>query len=143
MRYLKKFNESSITSDISNIKDLSNNHLSYLVDKGFKIDIDSLDYEWGKNVTIDIRRDLSIWQQVGGGKQIKNLEFDYIEIKDHFIPFIHMLNKEYDLSKRDTIKFQLPLSKDLKFYTIKCVDILNDNIESDFKLVRIILKINF
>lgn len=61
MRYLKKFNESSITSDISNIKDLSNNHLSYLVDKGFKIDIDSLDYEWGKNVTIDIRRDLSIW----------------------------------------------------------------------------------
>jgi hypothetical protein len=101
MRYLKSFNEGKtpVTSEIS---DLSKYYLAYLLDDDYGCEVYSA-YEWGMpkgevesrsvvNITLTKNKDMF---NDGSSGLPKNFLWD--EIKDHFIAFIHLLSKEYDI----------------------------------------------
>lgn len=80
MKHIKRFNE-SIKDDI---EELCNNYLSYLIDMGFTIEIYRSPI-WITNMTI-VKKN---------GSNIDR--FNWIDIKDDFLPFLEILKNEYVL----------------------------------------------
>jgi hypothetical protein len=101
MRYLKKFNE-AIEPD--EIKDFCEQYLAYLLD-----DVYALDFrESGRVTQIDLVKPKYNTQHgnwvPGAGGSVDWMDWDHI--KDRFIPFLHILDKEYDI-KDNIIFFQI------------------------------------
>jgi hypothetical protein len=125
MRYLKKFNE-SLTHD--GIKDFCEMYLAYLLDDGYELAF----REIGRITQINFLKpnDMApIRWSPGQGGQVDWFNWD--DIKNSFIPFLKMLDKEYDI-KDDPIIFQIPLGKQipLNFQDVsddKIKEILIDN----------------
>jgi hypothetical protein len=97
MKYLKPFTESKvfIMSDfISEIRDFCRNHLAYLIDEGFEIIVTPLfskDFNTGRfsnTCEVSIYKSDRVWTDI---------PVEWSSIKDHFIPFLYMLNKHYDI----------------------------------------------
>jgi len=84
MKYLKRFNESANFEE--RLKDFCETHLAYLLDEGFEIVLKDLDETYDCEITV-IRED--------------ERTFTWNEVKDHIVPFIIHLNKEYELYKSD------------------------------------------
>lgn len=92
MKYIRKFNE-SINSEL---QDFCETHLAYLIDEGFLIDVSNQD---------EYTQDAIRFTKTNLGTDIYNNPpdlFKWDDIKDHFIPFIHMLSKQYTITN---IKF--------------------------------------
>lgn len=83
MKHLRSFNE-SLKEDL---QDFCDTHLAYLLDKGFHNYIDR--ERWNK---YKIYHNLRFTKGYTDSKV-----FAWSEISDHFVPFIYMLNKNYDL----------------------------------------------
>ena len=94
MKHLRRFNEGLKDE----LQDFCDTHLAYLLDKGFYnyIDIE----RWNR---YKIYHNLRLTKGYTDSKV-----FAWYDISDHFIPFLYMLNKYYDLDdttivfKRDT-----------------------------------------
>jgi hypothetical protein len=86
MKYLKRFNESVDFEE--RLKDFCETHLAYLLDEGFEVVLKDLDETYDCEVTIQ-RED--------------ERTFTWDEVKDHVVPFIIHLNKEYELYKSDDV----------------------------------------
>jgi hypothetical protein len=85
MIYLKKFNESQ--GDFKEqLRDFCETHLAYLLDEGFEVVLIDLDETYDCEITI---------------KRGDKRTFTWNEVKDHIVPFIIHLNKEYELYKSD------------------------------------------
>jgi hypothetical protein len=84
MKYLKRFNESANFEE--RLKDFCETHLTYLLDEGFEVVLKDLDETYDCEITV-IRED--------------QRTFTWNEVKDHIVPFIIHLNKEYELYKSD------------------------------------------
>ena len=101
MRYLKKFNE-SLTQD--EIRDFCEMHLVYLLDDGYELAF----REIGRITQINFLKPNGVtpirWTP-GQGGQVDWFNWD--DIKNRFIPFLQILNKEYDI-KDNPIFFQIP-----------------------------------
>ena len=134
MRYLKRFNEvdfkyQSITEAISqeDIKDFCEQYLAYLLDDGY-----ALDFRVSGRVTqIDLVKPQDNPQhgrwRPGFGGTVDWMDWDHI--KDRFIPFLQMLDKEYDV-------------KVTNYYTYN--DIINDDLSpfgGNLRLESIMIKI--
>jgi len=107
MKYLKKFNESSVADEL---KEFCEEYLAYLIDDGFSIN------------TTD--RALTIFN---------NEFFKYSDIKDHFIPFINILSENYKIASTNPIRLS-PKKGGSIFYTIEKI---NDDKVNDIFLLGI------
>lgn len=93
MRYLKKFNE-AIEPD--EIKDFCEMYLAYLLDDGYALTFN----ESGRVTQINFLKPRTDIEHIG----IDWMNWD--QIKDSFIPFLKMLDKQYDI-KDNFIFFQI------------------------------------
>jgi hypothetical protein len=112
LRIRVNFKDKSITEAISqeDIKDFCEQYLAYLLDDGYALDfresgrVTQIDLVKPTNGSIDVRTST----QPGGGTPLE--WFDWNHIKDRFIPFLQMLDKEYDV-KDNLIFFQIRASQ--------------------------------
>jgi hypothetical protein len=99
VKHLRKFNEGK-EPDQSEISDLSKDYLAYLLDDDYTCDVHT-GYEWShttdkiksKLVTAIVLRKLKISN--------KTEKFLWTDVKDHFIAFIHLLSKDYNIDSFD------------------------------------------
>jgi hypothetical protein len=106
------------------IEDFCDTHLAYLTDENFSINYTE---HYGGNVTELIIKTLSDTQI-----------FTWDQVKDHFIPFLHMLSKQYklfnfhfedfDCRKNEFICFQTFMGSK-HYYSYE--DVISDNIDTD------------
>jgi hypothetical protein len=130
MRYLKRFNEAISQEDL---KDFCEMYLAYLLDDGYALDF----RESGRITQIDLvmpkyNTPNGSWAP-GGGGPVGWMDWD--QIKDSFIPFLKMLDREYDV-KNNLITFQCPraIQIQIPFQDViddKVKDILHDKLTLD------------
>lgn len=95
MKYLKTFESVDLENDL---KDFCETYLAYLLDDDFELTV-----VWQGNDNFRIgRKDFYIINLIRlndygatGLKKIKR--FNWLEVKDYFIPFIHILDKQYEI----------------------------------------------
>jgi len=100
MKHLRKFNESK-EPDKSEISDLSKDYLAYLLDDDYSCDVHT-GYEWS-HTTDKIKSKLVTNIVLRKFKNISNKteKFLWNDVKDHFIAFIHLLSKDYNIDSFD------------------------------------------
>ena len=99
MKHLRKFNEGK-EPDQSEIYDLSKDYLAYLIDDDYSCDVQT-GYEWS-HTTDKIKSKLAtriILQRYKNSsrKYASKNGFLWNNVKDHFIAFIHLLSKDYNI----------------------------------------------
>ena len=132
----EQINES--LSQTEEIKDFCDTHLAYLTDDNFSINYAE---HYGGNVT-----ELTIKTLIGGRnvslrerrKKRKTQIFTWDDVKDHFIPFLYMLSKEYklfnfhvedyDCKNNEFICFQTFMGSK-HYYSYE--DVISDNIDTE------------
>ena len=121
------------------LEDFCDTHLAYLTDEGFLIDYEELYGGHCTNITIRHSK----------REDPKYSYFSWDEIKDRFIPFLHILSKEYKLfnfhhenfnCKRNQVVFMRRLDDLLSSDYYSYDDVIKDTINADF-LFYIRLKI--
>lgn len=89
MRYLKRFNESV---DIeSQLRDFSETYLAYLLDDGYKIQVSPTNLKTQFLISL-------------GKVDNEVIDFTWLDVKESYIPFLHMLNRDYNIIDQ-TIEF--------------------------------------
>lgn len=96
MRYLKKYNEA--VGGVDDVREFCGNNLAYLLDdESYRLSITEQTSEYTRvspSYYLSLTRDISYdGRTVEGGQDIMN----WGDIKDHFIPFLHMLTREYQI----------------------------------------------
>lgn len=81
MKYLKIFENFDSTKGTRKLREFTEAYLAYLLDEDIKIQIELGSEPGTYGLFI---------QRFGNG-------FKWNDIKDHFIPFLHMLDKEYEI----------------------------------------------
>ena len=112
MRYLKKFNE-AIEPD--EIKDFCEMYLAYLLDDGYALAFN----ESGRVTRIDFLKPKT---------DVEHISVDWMnwdEIKDSFIPFLKVLDKQYDI-KDNLIFFQIRAAAQIK---MSFQDVIDDKVK--------------
>lgn len=89
MRYLKSFRESVINSD--DLQDFCDTYLAYLLDDGFKVVIDNKMYKDFITIRLTQSSDTSNPLQ-------SDEPFIWDSIKDHYVPFLQILSRNYKIS---------------------------------------------
>lgn len=134
MKYLVKFNEDLVNRE--ELKDFCEMYLAYLVDDNIKISIvqNNILYK-NKGIT---REPICI--NVNGFMSYENNQAIYKtwgEVKDQFIPFIQMLNNNYNIADGKSIEFPRA-STTITFTKDEIInDAPNDNIQLHY--IRIFL----
>lgn len=93
MKYLKRFNEGNITPELTTemvdeLRSFCRDHLAYLIDEDFKVQVVPLFNGTSCDISFFKEGKLSNFNSY-------DLTVDWSSIKDQFIPFLYMLNKEY------------------------------------------------
>lgn len=93
MKYLKRFNEGNITPELTTemvdeLRSFCRDHLAYLIDEDFKVQVVPLFNGTSCDISFFKEEKLSNFNSY-------DLTVDWSSIKDQFIPFLYMLNKEY------------------------------------------------
>ena len=119
MKYLKRFFESF---DENELRDFCETHLVYLLDEGYELHIG--DERGNKTISITIPSDVS-----NEDGEYDNGEFEWNNIKDHFIPFLTHLNNKYNIVPFSGLDYDKDLhfiefftnrpNQTWKYYTIK------------------------
>jgi hypothetical protein len=113
MKYIKLFED--LFED--ELQDFCDTYLAYLKDDGFNVYINSAGWTDGQGEITILRRNED-------GFTLD--EFSWDEVKDHFIPFLQMLYKEYNYDKStDKIIFFTP---NAKYITKSFDEVVNDKI---------------
>lgn len=135
MKHLRKFNE-----NIDNeIQEFCENYLAYLLDKDFNIEYVGKKAKTMPSVNSNIGSDDEILSLKKGNRTEDmaiadpSLMFSWEEIKDHFIPFIHMLSKQYTITncKLWNLNKNFNMDKDDRFfidYNYNLSQILEDKV---------------
>ena len=141
MKYLNKFNEGfGQHLDEQELREFCEMYLAYLTDEGFEVEItkereNSITYYW----KVKILKQES--KQFGAGhlaySRMEYVKFKWNSVKDQFIPFLQMVQKEYDF-REDNIgrmcsiawRIEDSLVTIPKQYILK--ELLEDKIETNF-----------
>ena len=84
MIHLKRFNESLQSSEVQELQEFCNDSLVYLLDEGFEVCCDD------SSVGLYLPR-----RQVSFSS---HCPFDWNDVKDHYIPFLQLLSRRYELN---------------------------------------------
>jgi hypothetical protein len=95
MRYLKRFNESVDLE--SQLRDFSESYLAYLLDDGYKVQVSAT------NLKTQFMIKLYKIDEINE-EEYESVDFTWLDVKDSYIPFLHMLNRDYDIID-DVIEF--------------------------------------
>jgi hypothetical protein len=95
MRYLRRFNESIDLE--SQLRDFSETYLAYLLDDGYRIQVSPTNLKTQFMIKLDKIVELN-------EEEYDNNDFTWLDVKDSYIPFLHMLNREYDIID-DVVEF--------------------------------------
>jgi len=90
MRYLKSFNE-SVDSFSDDLQDFCNQYLAYLLDEGFTVTLDNKFQDF-YTIRLSLGRVNYNWVEADS-------EFLWDSVKDHYVPFLQMLARTYDLKQ--------------------------------------------
>lgn len=90
MKHLKRFNERLQPDEVDELKDFCETSLAYLVDEGFDISCD-LD----KYLQLSLPGKSPFLFRYGSAKD----PFNWNDIKEHFIPFLQLLSRRYELKQ--------------------------------------------
>ena len=135
MRYLKRFNESV---DIeSQLRDFSESYLAYLLDDGYKIQVSPT------NLKTQFMIKLYKIDEINE-EEYESVDFTWLDVKDSYIPFLHMLNRDYDIID-DIIEFYDGGDDDLVEVDVEKVlsgDVLPHGRDNE-SLLEILVWINF
>jgi hypothetical protein len=114
------------------LEDFCDTHLAYLIDEGFSIEYEERYGGHCTNVTIrHLKRDENKY----------SYDFSWDEIKDRFIPFLHILSKEYKLfnfhfeditCKKDEVVYMNKLDDLLSKNYYSYEDVVEDTINADY-----------
>lgn len=83
MKFLKRYSESILSNDI---EEFCNDYLPYLLDDGFVCNFGTLDFG---RVGLVLEKE--------GNTQAIQQTFKWSDVKNDFIPFLHLLNEKYDI----------------------------------------------
>ena len=140
MKYLKRFNENNTHEDL---QDFCETHLAYLLDDGYELYIG--DDHGKKTISITIPSDVS-----NEDGEYDTGEFEWNNVKDHFITFLTHLNNKYNVvpyfdesnfirDKNDVVEF-FTITKDRHYYSVQ--EVLDDKpSELDSYLYEITVKV--
>ena len=140
MKYLKRFNENNTHEDL---QDCCETHLAYLLDDGYELYIG--DDHGKKTISITIPSDVS-----NEDGEYDTGEFEWNNVKDHFITFLTHLNNKYNVvpyfdesnfirDKNDVVEF-FTITKDRHYYSVQ--EVLDDKpSELDSYLYEITVKV--
>ena len=141
MKHLRRFNE-SINKD--ELVEFCENYLAYLLDKDFNIEyIGKKSHTMPGNKIIILKKG---YRHDGMAIADPSLMFSWDEIKDHFIPFIHMLSNQYTITncKLWNLNRKFNMDKDTRFfidYEYSLSQILEDKVSlEELTQINIYLK---
>ena len=100
MKFLRKFNEGK-EPDKSEISDLSKDYLAYLLDDDYTCDVET-GYEWShttEKITSKLVTKIILLKYKNNSSKTEKFLWD--NVKDHFIAFIHLLSKDYNINSFD------------------------------------------
>ena len=100
MKHLRKFNEGK-APDQSEIYDLSRDYLAYLIDDDYSCDVHT-GYEWShttEKITSKLVTKIILLKYKNNSSKTEKFLWD--NVKDHFISFIHLLSKDYNIDNFD------------------------------------------
>ena len=100
MKHLRKFNEGK-EPDKSEISDLSKDYLAYLLDDDYTCYVET-GYEWSRTpekITSKLVTKIILLKYKNNSS--KTEKFLWNDVKDHFIAFIHLLSKDYNIDSFD------------------------------------------
>lgn len=138
MRYLKRFNEGRLTSTlttemVAELRDFCRDHLAYLIDEGFSVQVIPTFY--GNECDIFIFKEVK-------ERFTDIVTTEWSSIKDKVIPFLYMLNKHYTIIDVEDDHYNISFQR---FYTIQPNEIdsfINDTIDN-FKVKKLRIKVDF
>jgi hypothetical protein len=93
MRYIKTFESESWWGgavDKTEVKLFAESYLAYLMDEGFAVDVNLDRHEDDIDVDLHLTNPDTMWES--------DTPFLWVDIKDHFIPFMTMFCKKYSFS---------------------------------------------
>jgi hypothetical protein len=95
MRYLKTFESVDLENDL---RDFCETYLAYLLDGDFELSViwQGRDNLIGPN-GLQAKKDHYIINLCRLNYEEQAIGFNWLEVKDYFIPFIHMLDKQYEI----------------------------------------------
>ena len=99
MKHLRKFNESLNKEEL---QDFCDTYLAYLLDEGYSIEASEIGFDESVLILRNENRPTNV------PMDSPELLFTWEEVKDQFIPFLHMLSKQYTIR---SIKFWVPNKK--------------------------------
>lgn len=100
MKHLRKFNEGK-EPDKSEISDLSKDYLAYLLDDDYTCYVET-GYEWSRTpekITSKLVTKIILLKYKNNSSKTEKFLWD--NVKDHFIAFIHLLSKDYNIDNFD------------------------------------------
>jgi hypothetical protein len=100
MKFLRKFNEGK-EPDKSEISDLSKDYLAYLLDDDYTCHVET-GYEWShttEKITSKLVTKIILLKYKNNSSKTEKFLWD--NVKDHFISFIHLLSKDYNIDNFD------------------------------------------
>ena len=139
MRYLKKFNEGSLTSTlttemVAELRDFCRDHLAYLVDEGFTVQVIPTFY--------GTKCDVFIFKEVKE-RFTDIVTTEWSSIKDQIIPFLYMLNKHYTIvDAEDDDVYNRSVQRYVNIQPSMVDNFINDDIH-DFKAKKLRIKVDF
>jgi len=90
MRYLKSFRE-SVDSFSDDLQDFCNQYLAYLLDEGFTVTLDNKFQDFN-TIRLCLAKFNYNWVDA-------DAQFLWDSVKDHYVPFLQMLARTYDLKQ--------------------------------------------
>jgi len=94
MRYLKTFESIDLEKDL---EDFCETYLAYLLDDGYRIEVKSTTSKTQFMIKLSKITEIN-------REEYESNEFTWLDVKDSYIPFLHMLNRDYDIID-DVIEF--------------------------------------
>jgi len=135
MRYLKRFNESVDLE--SQLRDFSESYLAYLLDDGYRVEV--LPTNLKTQFMIKLYKITEINEE-----EYESNEFTWLDVKDSYIPFLHMLNRDYDIID-DVIEFYDGGDEEIEAEEVEKVlsgDVLPHGRDNEY-ILEILVWINF
>jgi hypothetical protein len=127
MKHIKKYNEGLNKSKTNEIKEFCEDCLVYLIDDEFKITVSEVGFD-GRN---------SIWLS----KPTETYQpFNWTDIKEYYIPFLKLLDRNYSVVGFNTLKKQVKVripNEGLPTFTMDFDYLVDDKLDKDFMLISI------
>jgi hypothetical protein len=130
MKHIKKINEKF---EVDFIKELSDNYLAYLLDDGFETEVYSQNID-----TIIIT--ISNYNRIEDILTPEWLEFKWNDVKDYILPFLQILDNDYNIDDINFNKFKRKESDGRFRKSFTLSKLLEDKLD-DFSTNKIYIKL--